>query len=154
MKKVSLGIAFLFTCFTFTLTAQEMRGPQQRGQRPAFSQEEMMKRQETMLKDQVAELKKELNLNEEQEKQIHNLLSNNLKKRGELFQKYGRQRDSIMFHSKKMEEAQENSYKKILTADQYKTYVAYKERKMKEMEERRKAWQRGPGGNMRGPQER
>ena len=166
MKTLSFIIIALLVSLSFNVDAQGRMGMQQsqrgqgrtgmqqyqRGQRPGFSQEDMKKMQEERIKNQVAELKKELNLNEKQEKEIFNLFSNELQKRNELFQKYGQQRDSLMFHSKKMNDAQEDSIKKILTADQYKTYVAYKEKKQKEMEERMKAWQDGARGNMRRPE--
>ena len=53
---------------------------------------------------QVEQMKTELKLNEQQEKQVKDLFTENLKKREELMKKYQGQRDSVMVYMKKMED--------------------------------------------------
>jgi len=145
MKTVSLIISVFMMLFTLSVNAQSDEQRQQRGPRQMINPEQMVKRQ-------VEQMKTELKLNETQEKQVTELLIANFKKRGETFQKFQGQRDSIMFYSKKFNEEQKLSLKKILTEEQYKTYVANQEKKRKEMEQRQKEWEQRRGeGNMRGP---
>mgnify|MGYP003056238044 CR=1 FL=1 len=122
MKTVTLIISSLFLLMTLGVNAQ---GPQHRGQRGQMNPEEMIKKS-------VEQMKTELKLNEQQEKQVKDLLTENFKQRGELMKKYQGQRDSVMFHMKKIEDQQNASLKKILTDDQYKTYVANQEKRKQE----------------------
>ena len=92
MKTVTLIISSLFLLMTLGVNAQ---GPQHRGQRGQMNPEEMIKKS-------VEQMKTELKLNEQQEKQVKDLLTENFKQRGELMKKYQGQRDSVMFHMKKI----------------------------------------------------
>lgn len=130
MKTVTLIISSLFLLMTLGVNAQE-RGPQQRGQRGHMNPEEMVKRT-------VEQMKTELKLDEKQEKQVKELFTQSMKQRGEVMKKYQGQRDSVMFYMNKMEVQQNLDLKKILTADQYKTYLANQEKRKQEMEKRRK----------------
>ena len=134
MKTVTLIISSLFILMTVSLSAQQ-HGPQHRGQRGPRNPEEMVKRQ-------VEQMKTELKLNEQQEKQVKNLLTENFKQRGELMKKYQGQRDSVMVNMKKMEEQQNLSLKKILTEEQYKQEM---EKRRKEMRDKRGGQRDGHG---------
>lgn len=140
MKTVTLIISSLFLLMTLGVNAQ---GPQHRGQRGQMNPEEMIKKS-------IEQMKTELKLNEQQEKQVKDLLTENFKQRGELMKKYQGQRDSVMFHMKKIEDQQNVSLKKILTDDQYKTYVANQEKRKQEMEKRRKEMMDKRGGQRGG----
>ena len=96
MKTVTLIISSLFLFMVLGVSAQQ-HGPQHRGQRGHVNPEELVKRQ-------VEHMKTELKLNEQQEKQVKDLLTENFKQRGELMKKYQGQRDSVMVNMKKMEE--------------------------------------------------
>ena len=74
-----------------------------------------------------------MKLNEQQEKQVKDLFTENIKQRGELMKKYQGQRDSVMVNMKKMEDQQNLSLKKILTEEQYKTYLT-------NLEKRKQKW--------------
>ena len=63
--------------------------------------------------------------------------------------KYQGQRDSVMVNMKKMEEQQNLSLKKILTEEQYKTYLTNLEKRKQEMEKRRKEMMDKRGGQRR-----
>lgn len=130
MKTLTLIISSLFVLMTVSLSAQQ-HGSQHRGQRGQMSPEEMVKKQ-------VEQMKTELNLNEQQETQVKELFTETFKQRGELMKKYQGQRDSVMFHMKKIEDQQNASLKKILTDNQYKTYETNQEKRKQEMEKRRK----------------
>lgn len=130
MKTLTLIISSLFVLMTVSLNAQD-RGQQHRGQRGPMNPEEMVKKM-------VEQMKTELKLDEKQEKQVKELFTENFKKRGELMKKYQGQRDSVMFYSKKMQEQQNLSLKKILTEEQYKTYLTNLEKRKQEMEKRHK----------------
>ena len=86
MKTVTLIISSLFLFMVLGVSAQQ-HGPQHRGQRGHVNPEELVKRQ-------VEHMKTELKLNEQQEKQVKDLLTENFKQRGELMKKYQGQRDS------------------------------------------------------------
>ena len=64
--------------------------------------------------------------------------------------KYQGQRDSVMVNMKKMEEQQNLSLKKILTEEQYKTYLTNLEKRKQEMEKRRKEMMDKRGGQRGG----
>lgn len=130
MKTVTLIISSLFLLMTLGANAQE-RGPQHRGQREHMNPDEMVKRT-------VEQMKTELKLDDKQEKQVKELFTQSMKQRGEVMKKYQGQRDSVMFYMNKMEVQQNLDLKKILTADQYKTYQANQEKRKQEMEKRRK----------------
>lgn len=130
MKALILIISSLFILTSVSLNAQP-RGPQHHGPKGRMNPEEMVKKQ-------VEQMKTELKLNEQQEKQVKELFTSSFKQRGELMNKYQGQRDSVMVHMKKIEEQQNVSLKKILTADQYKTYVDNQEKRKQEMEKHRK----------------
>lgn len=70
MKTVTLIISSLFILMTVSLSAQQ-HGPQHRGQRGPRNPEEMVKRQ-------VEQMKTELKLNEQQEKQVKDLFTKKL----------------------------------------------------------------------------
>ena len=123
MKTVTLIISSLFLFMALGVSAQQ-HGPQHRGQRGHMNPEEMVKKQ-------VEQMKTELKLNEQQEKQVKDLFTENLKKREELMKKYQGQRDSVMVYMKKMEDQQNLSLKKILTEEQYKTYLTIWKRENK-----------------------
>ena len=142
MKTVTLIISSLFLFMVLGVSAQQ-HGPQHRGQRGHMNPEEMVKRQ-------VEHMKTELKLNEQQEKQVKDLLTENFKQRGELMKKYQGQRDSVMVNMKKMEEQQNLSLKKILTEEQYKTYLTNQEKRKQEMEKRRKEMMDKRGGQRDG----
>lgn len=95
-------------------------------------------------------MKTELKLNEQQEKQVKDLFTENFKQRGELMKKYQGQRDSVMVNMKKMEDQQNLSLKKILTEEQYKTYLTNLEKRKQEMEKRRKEMMDKRGGQRGG----
>ena len=82
MKTVTLIISSLFLFMVLGVSAQQ-HGPQHRGQRGHMNPEEMVKRQ-------VEHMKTELKLNEQQEKQVKDLLTENFKQRGELMKKISR----------------------------------------------------------------
>ena len=130
MKTLTLIISSLFLLMTLGASAQE-KGPQHRGPRGHMNQEEMIKKS-------VEQMKTELKLDEKQEKQVKELFTQSFKELGDLRKKYQGQRDSVMFYSKKVEDQQNLSLKKILTADQYKTYITNQEKRKQEMEKRRK----------------
>lgn len=130
MKTLTLIISSLFLLMTLGASAQE-KGPQHRGPRGHMNPEEMIKKS-------VEQMKTELKLDEKQEKQVKELFTQSFKERGELMKKYQGQRDSVMFYMKKAEDQQNLSLKKILTADQYKTYITNQEKRKQEMEKRRK----------------
>lgn len=138
MKTVTLIISSLFILMTVSLSAQQ-HGPQHRGQRGPRNPEEMVKRQ-------VEQMKTELKLNEQQEKQVKDLFTKNFQQRDELMKKYQGQRDSVMINMKKMEEQQNLSLKKILTEEQYKTYLTNQEKRKQEMEKHRKEMMDRRGG--------
>ena len=143
MKTVTLIISSLFLFMVLGVSAQQ-HGPQHRGQRGHMNPEEMVKRQ-------VEHMKTELKLNEQQEKQVKDLLTENFKQRGVLMKKYQGQRDSVMQEAmKKMEEQQNLSLKKILTEEQYKTYLTNQEKRKQEMEKRRKEMMDKRGGQRDG----
>ena len=135
MKTVTLIISSLFILMTVSLSAQQ-HGPQHRGQRGPRNPEEMVKRQ-------VEQMKTELKLNEQQEKQVKDLFTKNFQQRDELMKKYQGQRDSVMIN---MEEQQNLSLKKILTEEQYKTYLTNQEKRKQEMEKHRKEMMDRRGG--------
>ena len=139
MKTVTLIISSLFLFMALGVSAQQ-HGPQHRGQRGHMNPEEMVKKQ-------VEQMKTELKLNEQQEKQVKDLFTENLKKREELMKKYQGQRDSVMVYMKKMEDL---SLKKILTEEQYKTYLTNLEKRKQEMEKRRKEMMDKRGGQRGG----
>lgn len=138
MKTLTLIISSLFVLMTVSLSAQQY-WPQHRGQRGPMNPEEMIKRQ-------VEHMKTELKLNEQQEKQVKDLLIENFKQRGELMKKYQGQRDSVIVNMKKIENQQNLSLKKILTEEQYKTYLTNQEKRKQEMEKRRKEMMDKHGG--------
>ena len=142
MKTVTLIISSLFLFMVLGVSAQQ-HGPQHRGQRGHVNPEELVKRQ-------VEHMKTELKLNEQQEKQVKDLLTENFKQRGELMKKYQGQRDSVMVNMKKMEEQQNLSLKKILTEEQYKTYLTNQEKRKQELEKRRKEMMDKRGGQRDG----
>lgn len=131
MKTVTFVISALLMFFSFSIEAQnhheEHHGQHQRGPRERMNPEQMIQRM-------VAQLKSELKLDEKQEKQVSELLTANFKKRGEIFQKYRNNQDSLMFYHQKVEKEQNASLKKILTEEQYKTYIT----NLEKMEKRRK----------------
>ena len=142
MKTLTLIISSLLILMTTGLSTQQ-HGPQHHGQRGHMNPEEMIKRQ-------VEHMKTELKLNEQQEKQVKDLLTENFKQRGELMKKYQGQRDSVMVNMKKLEEQQNLSLKKILTEEQYKTYQTNQEKRKQEMEKRRKEMMDKRGGQRGG----
>ena len=79
MKTVTLIISSLFLFMALGVSAQQ-HGPQHRGQRGHMNPEEMVKKQ-------VEQMKTELKLNEQQEKQVKDLFTENIKQRGELMKK-------------------------------------------------------------------
>ena len=76
MKTVTLIISSLFLFMALGVSAQQ-HGPQHRGQRGHMNPEEMVKKQ-------VEQMKTELKLNEQQEKQVKDLLTENIKQRGDV----------------------------------------------------------------------
>ena len=106
MKTVTFVISALLMFFSFSIEAQnhheEHHGQHQRGPRERMNPEQMIQRM-------VAQLKSELKLDEKQEKQVSELLTANFKKRGEIFQKYRNNQDSLMFYHQKVEKEQ-NDY--------------------------------------------
>ena len=140
MKTVTLIISSLFLLMTLGVSAQH-QGPQHHGQKMQMNPEEMIKKA-------VDRMKTELKLNEKQEKQVKELFTENFKKRGELMKKYQGQRDSMIFYGKKMEEKQNLDLKKILTPEQYKTYLTNLEKQKQEREKLRKEMmEKRNGGN-------
>ena len=87
MKTVTLIISSLFLFMALGVSAQQ-HGPQHRGQRGHMNPAEMVKKQ-------VEQMKTELKLNEQQEKQVKDLFTENLKKREELMKKYQGQREEV-----------------------------------------------------------
>ncbi len=142
MKTITLIISSLFLFIALGVNAQH-HGPQHHGPKGPMNPEEMVKKQ-------VEQMKAELKLNEQQEKQVKELFTANFKQRGELMKKYQGQRDSVMIHMKKIEEQQDLSLKKILTEEQYKTYQANQEKRKQEMEKRRKEMMDRRGGHRGG----
>ena len=115
MKTVTLIISSLFLFMVLGVSAQQ-HGPQHRGQRGHVNPEELVKRQ-------VEHMKTELKLNEQQEKQVKDLLTENFKQRGVLMKKY---------------------------QGQYKTYLTNQEKRKQEMEKRRKEMMDKRGGQRDG----
>ena len=104
------------------------------GQQRNFDPEEMAKRQ-------TAQIKEKCGLDAAQEKKVHELLLTNSKKmqaeREKIMGAGGPPSEDMRAKMQKMRDDQNTEMKKILTAEQYKSYEKY-------LEERRA--QRGGGG--------
>jgi hypothetical protein len=126
-------LSTLFVAFSLGVTAQQ-RG----GQR--MSPEEMVKQR-------VEAVKKEVKLNEKQEKEVTTLFTDTQKKRTEMFQNRqgSTDRNANREQFQKLQDEENAAMKKILTEEQYKTYTAFLEKQRKEMEERMRSRGQGQG---------
>ncbi len=127
MKKLGFLLAILFLGHTF-LMAQN-RGGGQRNFDPVES-----------AKKQTAELKKELDLNKDQEKKVYKLnldAANEMAEMRKEMQSGGGDREAMRAKFGEMRKEQNKAMKKILTEDQFKKYLKYVEKKRA---------QRGHGG--------
>ena len=117
MKKLGLLLAIIFLGATFTI-AQNRSG--QRNFNPKES-----------AKKQTEVLKKELDLNKDQEKKVHDVNLKAANKMADLrkdMQKSG-SREGMREKFGEMRKEQSKEMKKILTEDQYKKYLKYLEKR-------------------------
>lgn len=126
MKKI------LFLTTTFVMLLALGVSAQQRGPRERMTPEQQAERR-------VEFLNKELKLTEAQQKELKTWFTESVKKREEAFQKNRDNREGMRAQMEKDREATDAQLKKVLTAEQYKTYRTNEEKRQKEWQ------QRGPG---------
>lgn len=126
MKKI------LFFATAFLLFVAFSANAQQRGHKP---QREQMtpEQQATRL---VERMNKELTLTEQQQNELKTWFTASLKQRNENFKKNKDNRENMREEMKKEREATDAELKKVLTAEQYKTYKANEEKRQQERKER------------------
>ncbi len=131
MKRIAFLAITVFMFLAFAVNAQ------QRGPREKMTPEQQANRM-------VERLNKELTLNEQQQKDLKTWFTTSFKQREENMKKGQDNREAMREQMKKEREATDAQLKKVLTEDQYKTYKANQEKRMKE-------WQQ-KGGQGRHPQ--
>lgn len=125
MKKLVFVATILFMSLSFIANAQQ----HQRGPRENMTPEE----QSTKM---VERLNKELKLTAKQQADLKTFFTASFKKRSENFQKNKENREAMRESMKKDREATDVEMKKVLTAEQYKTYKANEEKRMQEHKNR------------------
>lgn len=126
MKKILSLATALFLLLGISANAQQ-RGPRER-----MTPEQRAERT-------VERLNEELKLTDAQQKELKKWYTESFKKNEENFQKNREDREAMRAQMQKNREANDAQLKKVLTAEQYKTYKANEEKRLKEMQ------QRGPG---------
>lgn len=126
MKKILFLATTLFMFLALGVNAQ------QRGPREKMTPEQQAERR-------VEYLNKELKLTEAQQKELKTWFTESAKKREEAFQKNRDNREEMRAQMQKDREATDAQLKKVLTAEQYKTYKENEEKRQKERQ------QKGPG---------
>lgn len=123
MKK----ILFLATAFMMFLAVNV--NAQQRGPREKMTPEQQATRM-------VERLNTELKLTDQQQTDLKTWFTESFKKRNEAFQNNKENREDMRAQMQKDREATDAQLKKVLTAEQYKTYKANEEKRQKERSQR------------------
>lgn len=136
MKKI------LFLATTLLMFLALGVNAQQRGPREKLTPEQQATRM-------VERLNQELKLTDKQQADLKTYFTASFKKRNEAFEKNKDNREGMREQMQKDREATDAQLKKVLTADQYKTYKANEEKRQKERQQ-----QKGQGhqGNNKGRQ--
>ena len=138
MKKVAFILASFCMILSLNLSAQQQRGGQRMDP-------------EARMKQTLETLKKELTLNDDQTKKIETILKDTQKKREGMFQNnQGGDREKMRADMQKMQNDEDAAIKKELTEEQSKKYVAWQEKRQKEMQERMQQMQGGRQGQGQG----
>ncbi len=127
MKKIVFLAATLFMFFAISANAQ------QRGPREHMTPEQQATRM-------VERLTEELKLDENQQKELQTYFTEQFQKRQEEFEKNRpapEDREAMREKMEKEREATDAKLKEVLTEEQYKTYKANEEKRMKEMQQHR-----------------
>lgn len=133
MKKMVILATTFLMFLAFSVNAQ------QRGPREKLTPEQQANRI-------VERLNKELKLTEKQQTDLKTWYIGSFKKREETFSKNRENREAMHEQMKKAQEATDAELKKVLTADQYKTYKANEEKRRKEREQKNAGHQRSNRG--------
>ena len=127
MKKIVFLAATLFIFFAISANAQ------QRGPREHMTPEQQATRM-------VERLTEELKLDENQQKELQTYFTEQFQKRQEEFEKNRpapEDRETMREKMEKEREATDAKLKEVLTEEQYNTYKANEEKRMKEMQQHR-----------------
>lgn len=127
MKKIVFLAATLFIFFAISANAQ------QRGPREHMTPEQQATRM-------VERLTEELKLDENQQKELQTYFTEQFQKRQEEFEKNRpapENREAMREKMEKEREATDTKLKEVLTEEQYNTYKANEEKRMKEMQQHR-----------------
>lgn len=127
MKKIVFLAATLFMFFAISANAQ------QRGPREHMTPEQQATRM-------VERLTEELKLDENQQKELQTYFTEQFQKRQEEFEKNRptpENREAMREKMEKEREATDAKLKEVLTEEQYNTYKANEEKRMKEMQQHR-----------------
>lgn len=127
MKKIVFLAATLFIFFAISANAQ------QRGPREHMTPEQQATRM-------VERLTEELKLDENQQKELQTYFTEQFPKRQEEFEKNRpapENREAMREKMEKEREATDAKLKEVLTEEQYNTYKANEEKRMKEMQQHR-----------------
>ena len=125
MKKILFVTTTMMLFLAFTVKAQ------QKGPREKLTPEQQAART-------VERLIKELQLPDKQQADLTNWYPASFKQREENMQKNHENREAMREQMKKDREANDAQLEKVLTAEQYKTYKANEEKRMKEWQQRRR----------------
>ena len=123
MKKLVFLATTLLMFLAITVNAQQ-RGPRER-----MTPEQQATRT-------VERLTTELKLTDKQQADLKKWYTESFKKREEAMQKNRDNREAMRDQMKKDREAADAELKKVLTEEQYKTYKANEEKRMKESQQR------------------
>lgn len=123
MKK----ILFLATTLLMFLTSGV--DAQQRGPREKMTPEQQATRT-------VERLNTELKLTDKQQTELKAWFTDSFKKRSETFEKNKENREAMRAQMQKDRTATDAQLKKVLTAEQYKTYKANEEKRLKERQQK------------------
>lgn len=123
MKKI------LFLATTLLMLLNVGTQAQQRGPREKMTPEKQAERL-------IERLNQELKLTDAQQKELKSWYTESFKKREEVFQKNKENREAMREQMQKNQKANEAQLKKVLTAEQYKTYQANEEKRQKERQQR------------------
>lgn len=137
MKKLLFLTATFIMCLTLGVSAQEQGPGNQRGPREKATPEQQATRT-------VERLNKELQLTEKQQKDLKTYFTEAFKKRNAAMEKNKNDRQAFRQQMQKDREANDAELKKVLTAEQYKTY---KENETKRIQERQQHQGRQGGGH-------
>ena len=127
MKKIVFLAATLFIFFAISANAQ------QRGPREHMTPEQQATRM-------IERLTEELKLDENQQKELQTYFTEQFQKRQEEFeqeQPNPEDREAMREKMEKEREATDAKLKEVLTEEQYNTYKANEEKRMKEMQQHR-----------------